>query len=93
MKLKQYIKKILKVNEHSRDNVMHVMREYLVDVCYMDIQQASTIAMKYSELAKIDRYWRLVQMENPELRGEQWVERQRWSRELKDHYIKTKEIK
>ncbi len=73
---------LLTKNVEARDNMMLTVR-YIHDfemglfkIKKADYYKASFESNKLSSIKTLDRIWRKVQEENPELRGKEWAERQ-----------------
>lgn len=92
MKLKDKVKKLLIENPNQRDDIAKLMHSYLIKEFGLDHNLAAKIVTYQSHLESVNRQWRLVQNQNPELRGETWIDRQRLSKEIKEHYKKTGDI-
>lgn len=88
-KMKSVLKDIPSFREKSSENAM-VTILLASGARYSD---AVMMAKNYKKMASIDRIWRLVQHEHPELRGEDWQSRQRVAMETKLKVLGYKEVK
>jgi hypothetical protein len=76
---------ILKNNEDSRDDMMLVVKsihDFELSVLGKDKSEyyECCFSGKLASIKTIDRIWRKIMEHNPELRGEEWDERQIYSR-------------
>lgn len=76
-------KEVLKNNKESRDNMMLVVKsihDFEMSMFGIDKKNYYEYLFKgqfLSSIKTIDRMWRKLQEEHPELRGDEWEERQR----------------
>ena len=92
MTIKDKVTQLLTENPNQRDDVANLMHTYLIKEFGLDHNTAAKIVTYQSHLENVNRQWRLVQRQTPELRGEHWIDRQNLSKEVKEHYKKTGEI-
>lgn len=87
--IKDNIKKILEENQTLRNKrvlfLWNYYGTYHVEYC-LDRIGDFFVALheeKIPSIATLERLWRMVQMENPELRGSEWNKRQRQVKPVK----------
>jgi len=79
--ISQMVINTLTKNEEARDNMMYVVKaihDYEMSVFSIDKKDYydAVFSERLSSIKTIDRIWRKVQEENPELRGKEWLQRQ-----------------
>lgn len=76
--LKSKVKKYLERSEFLRND-----RNQLLNIIGLEegltSEESLLISKHYKLFANVDRYFRLVQQQNPELRGSDWSKRQKMS--------------
>jgi len=64
--------------------------KYIIETYHLDVYGHNGVLSDFKLLTDIDRIFRLVQQEIPELRGKEWLKRQMQSGEIsKDEYEKN----
>jgi len=79
--ISQMVTNTLIKNEDARDDMMLVVKvihDYEMSAfgIFKDNYYDAVFSEALSSIKTIDRIWRKVQEENPELRGKEWLERQ-----------------
>lgn len=81
--IKDNIKKLLEENSFLRNDrqlfVRFYYEKYHIEIYFLTgfVFLENMRLKKYPSIATLERLWRMVQMENPELRGSEWNKRQR----------------
>jgi hypothetical protein len=87
--LSRITKEILTTNKASRDNMMLVVKAiHDYEMSYFGIEKKNYYEYLFngrylSSIKTIDRLWRKLQEENEKLRGDEWIERQMQSGQVK----------
>ena len=79
--IKNKIEQLLIVHSSMRDDRDSCIRKLLAENVHNSQDEISIILLA-------DRYWRKVQQENPNLRGESWNKRQKLKEEVAEKIIK-----
>ena len=83
MSIENRIKKLLTDHPHLRDDRDKILATIMTEDYHLTFDQIEALARLFKPCATVDRMFRKVQRDNPELRGKDWLKRQGMAEEKK----------